>query len=70
MFIAYNARNFLKKKNSVGYDEDFFAKTGLDDKLEYGLDYEDDYSVDRSYYGSVSNNWNELQKFDLDDDHV
>jgi hypothetical protein len=70
LFISYHARNLLKRKNrQVRYGDDFFVKTGLDQKLEYGLEYEDDYSVDTSFYGSISS-WSELQKFDLDDDHV
>ena len=70
LFICYHARrNFLKKKNrKLVYGDEFFVKTGLDHKpLEYGLEYEDDYSVDSSFYGSISK-WSEMQKFDLDDD--
>lgn len=70
LFICYHARNFIKKKNrqALRYSEEFFVKTP-DHKLEYGLEYEDedDYSVDSSFYGSISK-WSELQKFDLDDD--
>lgn len=68
LFVCYHAKKFLKEKNrQVRYGDDFFVKTGLDHKLEYGLEYEDDYSVDTSFYGSISN-WSEMQKFDLDDD--
>ena len=72
IYIVYKARNFFlaRKNRQVCYDEDFFLKTGLNHKLEYGLEYEDDYSVDHSFYGSISN-WDcEMHKFDLDDDHV
>ena len=70
LFICYHARNFIKKKNRQvrRRGEEFFVKTS-DNKLEYGLEYEDEdgYSVDSSFYGSISK-WSELQKFDLDDD--
>eukprot|EP00985_Skeletonema_marinoi_P019824 scaffold11499_cov141-Skeletonema_marinoi.AAC.4 len=69
LFICYHARNFIKKKNRqvLRYGEEFFVKSGLDHKLEYGLEYEDDYSVDTSFYGSISTS-SDFQKFDLDDD--
>lgn len=71
LFICYHARNFIKRKNRkvLRYGEEFFVKNAPDHKSEYGLglEYEDDYSVDTSFYGSISK-WNELQKFDLDDD--
>ena len=71
LFICYHARNLIKRKNRqvLRYDEEFFVKNGQDHRSEYGLglEYEDDYSVDTSFYGSISK-WNELQKFDLDDD--
>ena len=69
LFICYHARNFIKKKNRqvLRYGEEFFVKSGLDHKLEYGLEYEDDYSVDTSFYGSISSS-SDFQKFDLDDD--
>ena len=52
-------------------DDDFFVKSGLESNLEYGLGFglqelDDDYlSVDRSFYGSMSN-WSsdKLDKFD------
>lgn len=54
------------------YDDDFFVKSGLESNLEYGRGFglqelDDDYlSVDRSFYGSMSNYWSsdELDKFD------
>ncbi len=71
LFLCYHARNANKRKNRqvLRYGEEFFVKNEPDNKSEYGLglEYEDDYSVDTSFYGSISK-WNELQKFDLDDD--
>ena len=65
LFICYHARNLLKRKSRQ--NKDYFANDGLNQKIEYGLEYEDDYSVDTSFYGSISS-WNEFQKFDLDDE--
>jgi len=49
------------------YDEDFFAKSGLDARLENDDDF---YSVDHSFYGTMSH-WSgdDCDKFDVDDDN-
>lgn len=69
VLAVYQARRFARKRR-VTYDEGWFARTGLDDRLVYGGDreYEEDFlSVDGSFYGAVSN-WSgeELDKFDVD----
>jgi len=68
LYLAQRAR----RKRRETYDEGWFARAGLDDRLMYGADpeYEDDFlSVDGSFYGSVSR-WSgrELDKFDMDMD--
>ena len=69
-FLAiFHVRNLIskhqRKRMRVEYDEDWFARSGLQHRLEYGTpEYEDDFlSVDRSFYGSTLN---EYDKFDMD----
>lgn len=68
-FLAvFHARNLIerrRKRMKVEYEEDWFARSGLQNRLEYGTpEYEDDFlSVDRSFYGTMLN---EYDKFDMD----
>lgn len=68
--VIYQGRRFLKHRRSPPYEEDWFVRSGLDDRLVYdeNREYEEDFlSVGGSLYGTMKWSGEELDKFDFDD---